>query len=275
MKNNMERQSVSWLDSVAIELHGHRKKLDFIVRSIRDYCNTFNYGPTQVNILEIGCSNGRNISLPLAELGFNVRGIDLHAPSIAWAKAHNTYQNASFVCQDFSTFSKNDKFSVVILSDILEHIENPLNFMHLAVAHLKKNGIVLICIPNGYGPYEIEQRFLRITRLGNLLNLIKLRVKKLNKNFKTKETAYNHDSGHIQFFRMADIYQLACDAGLGIDEKANGALFGGDVTYTLGVLFPFIVKFSLRLADHLPHWMVTTWYFRLIAIEKAHMDLTK
>ena len=123
--------------------------------------------------------------------------------------------------------------------------------------------MILICIPNGYGPYENEQRFLRVTRLDRLLSVLKRGVKALRRNRSENQQAYNYDSGHVQFFRMTDFETLVHEAGLKITDHANGALFGGGITYAFGILMPFIVSPSLRLADWLPASWVTTWYFRL------------
>ncbi len=252
-----------WLGAVPLELHGHRKKLDFFRDSLEAYGGQNNVSRGDISVVEVGCSNGRNISLPLAEAGYNVTGVDIHAPSIEWAEAHNSFSNARFVCRDFAEFSETEFFDVVVLSDILEHVHEPLHIIRLALDHLKPDGMVLVCIPNGYGPYENEQRFLKFTRLDRLVALSKRGIKRLMGRKPEKQNAYNYDSGHVQFFRTADFEQLAADAGLEIEKRANGALFGGGITYALGVFMPFIVKPSLWLADRLPAAWVTTWYFKL------------
>jgi 2-polyprenyl-3-methyl-5-hydroxy-6-metoxy-1,4-benzoquinol methylase len=252
-----------WLAGVPLELHGHRKKLAFFLRSLEAFRTRRGLSLADTRVVEVGCSNGRNIALPLAEQGYRVTGVDIHEPSIAYASAHNLFQNARFLCQDFADFSSNEFFDVVVLSDILEHVEEPLHIIRTAMTHLAPGGMVLVCIPNGYGPYENEQRFLRVTRLNKLIEGVIHWGKRLMQRRMEKQAEYNYDSGHIQFFRIRDFESLATSAGLRIEERANGALFGGGATYYLGLLLPFIVTPSLRLADRLPSRWASTWYFRL------------
>ena len=253
----------TWLKAVPLELHGHRKKLQFFLDSLEAYRRQRSLKPAEVSVVEVGCSNGRNISLPLAEQGYVLTGVDIHEPSIAWAEEHNQFDNARFICQDFALFSGDEMFDVVVLSDILEHVDNPLSIIRLSLEHLKPGGMILVCIPNGYGPYENEQRFLRFTHLDRLIEVVKRRIKILIGRRPEYQVAYNYDSGHVQFFRMRDFEGLTREAGLEISDRANGALFGGSLTYALGILMPFIVSPSLRLANLLPASCVTTWYFRL------------
>ena len=248
-----------WLSSVPLELHGHRKKLDFFIRSIDLYCMLHKLEPLQVSVIEFGCGNGRNISLPIAELGYQVTGVDLHEPSIDYANKINSFNNVRFICQDAAEFSGTEKFHVVVLSDILEHVKNPAALLQLASRVLIDMGMVLICVPNGYGPSELERKFIESTGIDSMLSRLKNHISRL---IGQKRIVYNYDSGHIQFFRMSEILSLIEDAGFYIDEWAKGALFGGGITYPLGKIFPFIVKPSLRLADFLHYYFVSTWYFR-------------
>lgn len=256
-------QKSQWLAAVPLELHGHRKKLAFFLRSLEEFRARNGLGLADTRVVEVGCSNGRNIALPLAEQGYQVTGVDIHEPSIAYASAHNVFPNARFLCQDFADFASDEFFDVVVLSDILEHVEDPLHIIRTATKHLAPGGMVLVCIPNGYGPYENEQRFLRVTRLDRLIEITIRWGKRLMQRRVEKQAEYNYDSGHIQFFRMSDFESLSAAANLRIEELANGALFGGGATYYLGLLMPFIVTPSLWFADRLPSRWVSTWYFRL------------
>ena len=54
-----------------------------------------------------------------------------------------------------------EKFDIVVLSDILEHLEHSENLLNEVKNILSPHGIILISIPNGYGPFEIENFILR------------------------------------------------------------------------------------------------------------------
>jgi len=261
--SNKAIQNKGWFSSVPLELHGHRKKLNYFVKQLDCYQAEHKLIPTDVSVIEVGCSNGKNISLPLSELGYQITGVDIHKPSIDWAKSHNNFKNTEFICQDFNNFDSSKLFDVVILSDILEHVPNPDEILNLAKNNIKKEGMVLVCIPNGYGPYENEQRFLRNTHLDRLVDKLKSFIKYMLGRKTEKQAEYNYDSGHVQFFRQSDLEELVNNVGLFVENRSNGALFGGGLTYSLGIILPFIVKPSLWIADQLPSKFVTTWYFRL------------
>jgi len=248
-----------WYRRIPVELHGHRKKVDFFLRSIERFQRERRLNAADVAILEIGCSNGRNVSLPLAERGYRVTGVDLHEPSIAWASANNPFPNARFLCQDAENFVTQETFDVVILSDILEHVTEPLKLLQLARRLVRESGLLLICIPNGYGPAELERRFIEATGLDRVPKALRAMLHRMSGR---RPVAYNEDSGHIQYFRLRTIQSLIAQAGFVIDECQKGALLGGGFTYPLGRLSPGLVNASLRLANHLPHAVVSTWYFR-------------
>lgn len=249
-----------WYERIPVELHGHRKKVDFFLSALERFRTDRGVSRDAVSILEIGCSNGQNVSLPLAERGFEVTGVDLHAPSIEWANAHNEFSNAQFICEDAAIFATERFFDVIVLSDILEHVTDPLHLLRLAHRLLKEEGMVLICIPNGFGPAEIERKLIEATGMNRLLKAIRNGVNRMRRRI---PAAYNEGSGHVQYFRMGRIESLIRNAGFILQERQKGALFGGDLTYPLGMLSPMLVRASLAWASRLPFWLVSTWYFRL------------
>jgi len=263
LHKNDNHPSLSWYEKVPLELHGHRKKLDFFSKALKKFSSDRGYGPSDVSILEIGCSNGRNVALPLAEKGYQVTGIDLHEPSIFHAKSQGDVFNANFICIDFFDFKSDKLFDVIVLSDILEHVTDPNRVLALSRQYLRQGGIVLVCIPNGYGPYEIEQRFLRIFGIDRLINFVISKLRLVAGRSSERLSDYNYESGHVQFFHFNDFCKLLFKSGFIINQQANGALFGGGFSYYLGFLFPFIVPTSLRFANLLPAKWVSTWYFSL------------
>jgi SAM-dependent methyltransferase len=258
--NEVQSEQYLWYGRIPVELHGHRKKVDFFVRELEKFRASRGCRRDQISILEIGCSNGRNVSLPLAERGYDVTGVDLHEPSIAWANANNSFPNARFICQDAAVFHSERTFDVIVLSDILEHVDEPEQLLALTHQLLGENGMVLVCIPNGFGPGEVERKLVEVTRIDRLLRLLRAGINRLRRR---QRTPYNEDSGHVQYFRMSTLRRLTERCGFVIEESGKGALFGGNLTYPLGMLFPALAAVSLRCANHLPFWMISTWYFRL------------
>jgi len=259
--------SRSFFEAVPIEMHGHRKKLEFFAASLQTLAAERGLRPSDIAILEVGCSNGRNVALPLAELGYDVTGLDVHAPSIAAAKAVNRLPNARFLTTELSELTSDRPFAVVILSDVLEHVRDPEHMLASGLAHLAPDGIVLVSIPNGYGPFEIE-RFLYhkgllapVLLMRNGARWVKRRVFGRGLEPLPPLPAYNWESGHVQFFTTRSFRALLAGAGLRIRRHGNGCLFGGEVTSYLHAYWPAMTPRSLEAADHLPGALVSTWYF--------------
>lgn len=263
-----------YLDSLAESMHAHRKKTVFFVERLRAYARERGVEPSQVNVLELGCGNGRIVSLPVAEQGFEVLGVDVHEPSVDSAREYGVLPNASFVVASVEEFVADRRFHAVILSDVLEHVDDPGALLRKSAAVLVDGGMVLVSVPNGHGPYELEQRFARTragraaVRLSRGVLVAGARAKRKVKGLpwpppdaEDDRPAYNDESGHVQFFRMADLEQLFEQAGLTVTATRNGAFVGGDVTYALFEAVPKLIPLSLRLADALPARMAGTWYF--------------
>lgn len=103
------------------------------------------------HVLEIGCGNGSLTKLiaPKVKNG-SITALDISSESIATAK-HNLsgYRNIQFVISDVSDFSPSQKFDVVVLSDVLEHIREEYHedlFKKIGEC-LSDDGFVFINIP--------------------------------------------------------------------------------------------------------------------------------
>lgn len=269
-KNTLQHMEISeqgvgafrpqYFDVIPVELHGHRKKLEFIWSSIERFRFETKLPLNAVRILEVGCSNGLNVSIPLARCGYQITGIDLHAESIEYAKKHSIGTTACFLHQNLSEIKNGECFEVIVLSDVLEHVEDPAEICSMAISHLVPDGVVLISIPNGFGPYELEQRFIRAAHLDLLIDFAR---KVLNRLLGRQVIgpAYNLDSGHIQFFHLKDFLSLLNRVGLVVQKRKNGALFGGALTCGVGNRIPFCAAGSLKLANWIPSRWASTWYF--------------
>lgn len=91
------------------------------------------------NVLDLGCNLGE-ISNKIAEFSNRVVGVDYDNNLITIAKTKFNKPNLNFICTDaFSYLEKTtEKFDVIILSHILEHIENPELFLKKCIPYTKK-----------------------------------------------------------------------------------------------------------------------------------------
>lgn len=106
-------------------------------------------------ILEIGCGYGRYTSLIVHQMQYtNVVGVDISEEQIEYARNHYNLQNV-FVEDALAYMQRtNQKYDVVILMDVLEHLElnyavSLLNAVHSA---LSQEGKLIIQVPNGISP---------------------------------------------------------------------------------------------------------------------------
>ncbi|MEM1574268.1 MAG: class I SAM-dependent methyltransferase [Candidatus Methanomethylicaceae archaeon] len=93
--------------------------------------------------LDVGCSYGY-ISRFLQHLGYTVVGIDLSFLALRKASrkimvVHNDAQYAPF---------KQHAFDLIILFDIIEHVERPLKLIYNSLNMLNDNGVCLISTPH-------------------------------------------------------------------------------------------------------------------------------
>jgi SAM-dependent methyltransferase len=261
-----------FLASLPEFMHGHRKKALFFLACLQEHARAHGRQPNETSVLDLGCGNGLVVSLPLAEAGFDITGVDVHAPSIESARAANPLPNARFECADVIDFQRDERFDAVILSDVLEHVDEPGRLLDNALAHLHADGLVLISIPNGYGPYEIEQFLIRIGLLKPVLAVTRATVEaavRLKRRLRHEpwpppvspdRPAYNAECGHAQFFTLGRLRSLLHDRELELARFQNGAWFGGDLTYFAFYFMPTLVPLSLWVADRLPARVVSTWY---------------
>jgi 2-polyprenyl-3-methyl-5-hydroxy-6-metoxy-1,4-benzoquinol methylase len=100
------------------------------------------------SVLDIGCGHGSNASV-LADLGAKVRAIDIDRERIETAKKYNSHINIRFSCTDLSSLA-GQKFDVITLFDVLEHVNSCEAIIDQAAALLEKDGILYIEITPYY-----------------------------------------------------------------------------------------------------------------------------
>lgn len=130
-------------------LHAFNKvRVPYIIKCINGYFNLNNNFNT-LNILDIGCGGGL-ITEELAKLNANVTGIDTSANAIKVAVNHaeNTKLNINYVHTNVENFTPNTQFNVVLLMEVLEHVENIDTFLHVIFKLVKEDGIIMFSTIN-------------------------------------------------------------------------------------------------------------------------------
>lgn len=103
-----------------------------------------------LNILDIGCGGGL-LCEPLARLGAKVVGLDASRRNIEVAKIHAKKSNISIDYRAASLESlalTNEKFDIVLNMEVIEHAENPKDFILNATKTLSPEGILFVATLN-------------------------------------------------------------------------------------------------------------------------------
>ena len=116
------------------------------------------------NILDIGCSQGI-LPILLGRKGLIVTGIDNDEESINYAKDMLSKENddvkykVKFICDDFLEYDFGDKkFAVIVMGEVLEHLDEPLVFLKKASSLLMPEGKFIVSVPFGINRHPDHKR---------------------------------------------------------------------------------------------------------------------
>jgi len=121
-------------------------------------------------ILDIGCADGLMVK-ELSKYFKHITAIDGSEELINRAKQFNL-KNVDFIYTLFEEFESKIKFDSIILSDILEHVNDPISLLNMAKKWVKDNGVIVILCPNANSIHR---------NIGVLAGMIK-DIYKLNKS---------------------------------------------------------------------------------------------
>ncbi len=200
---------------------------------------------TGLKILDVGCGYGQN-GEEMIKRGNTVFGIDILPVAIEKAKSRLTYAAVA----DFSRPEnipeeiKREKFDMVVFSDILEHVYDPMCLIRNAIPMMKENAILLVSVPN----------------IANWLNRLKL-------FFGHWEYTVSGvmDRTHIRFFTLKSIKQLIQASGFDvINVSATPYFLRAFGVQIRNVLFPDSRDCQPSAPDVLAHSPYYKFYLKYI-----------
>lgn len=102
--------------------------------------------PAESLIWEVGCGQGY-LTYALRKAGFNSVGLDISETAVALAQRR--YGNFYF-CEEARDYLMRTKRrpSLIVLSEVIEHIPDPIAFVLELVSYLQPNGAIIITTPN-------------------------------------------------------------------------------------------------------------------------------
>lgn len=98
------------------------------------------------NILEIGSGLGY-LTYSLIKANYDVTGLDISDTAV---KLANENFGNFYICADLFKYAElnPESFDIVILTEVIEHIDNPLDFITSIIKILRPDGKVIITTPN-------------------------------------------------------------------------------------------------------------------------------
>ena len=100
----------------------------------------------QDTVLDIGCGNGF-LTYDVAKKAKSVTAIDLNEDNIEFAKRNFNKDNIKYICMDAAQLNCEEEFDTVIMSNVLEHIDNRYDFL-LKIKKLANRFLIRVPVLN-------------------------------------------------------------------------------------------------------------------------------
>jgi SAM-dependent methyltransferase len=100
----------------------------------------------KADILEVGAGFGY-LTYALHSAGYNAMGLDISEESINRAIQ---YLGNYYICEDVFQYAEThpESADIIILTEVIEHVENPMEFICSLAKLLKKGGHIILTTPN-------------------------------------------------------------------------------------------------------------------------------
>ncbi len=158
--------------------------------------------PQNASVLDLGCGRGTVAAAIAQHANARVLGMDLNPKSIAFAVERYSNPNLRFMVGDvFCDLPENELFDVIVLSSVLEHLENRIEFLQDLAKKFAPQKI-LIRVPT------FEQHYFKAIKrgLGLFAYVDRGHVLEYSPEIFAGEMAAAHlDIAHIEF-RWGDIW---------------------------------------------------------------------
>ena len=101
------------------------------------------------SLLDVGCGVG-NLCRAVSDRATKVVGLDGSPTRIDIARQGTSDENVEYVAELFEDFQPDQTFDTVVLNNVLEHVDNPVDLLKRVAHWLAPRGITIITVPNAY-----------------------------------------------------------------------------------------------------------------------------
>lgn len=261
------------LSQIPETLFAHRNRARFILNEVNQHQTMLG---RKVEVLDVGCGTGNMISVWVARIGATVLGIDIHQPSIDLANSRHSLSNLRFrVATAEDILVERHKYDVIICSEVLEHLYEPLDLLIVLRKLIRPDGIVIMTVPNGWGPKEFEESILSIFhKVKSSFHRVFMQrhtgdgqpVSSTNR-IEMLDTL-NAECGHVNFFTKTMIKRLTERAGFQIQKHENRRFLSGTISNRVVGNNQGFIEWNVRIAGRIPHWLASSWMFVLKPISQ-------
>lgn len=144
-----------------------------------DIFNRMGTSPADINIIEIGCGSG-GILLALKEWGANsVRGYDIDSHRVNYGKnCISEIEVGDALALDPEVYKK---YNFILLSNVLEHLSSPVDFLNALASQIEPNNIkIIIDVPNLEYSYAYSNiSFQKFMHIGHLWYFNSINIQRL------------------------------------------------------------------------------------------------
>lgn len=139
---NFAKDSAHWWDENGPHGILHRLnpvRMEYLISQIGDV--------KEKSILDVGCGGGL-VCENFARLGANITGIDADAQAIEVAIDHAEKNKLDITYKNQAIEEESGKYHIVLALEIIEHVDNPAQFITECATRVKKGGQLIVSTLN-------------------------------------------------------------------------------------------------------------------------------
>jgi SAM-dependent methyltransferase len=194
-------------------------------------------------LLDIGCSFGAFLEMA-RQRGWEVAGVELSKKASSYARQERQLDVFNGTL-DQANYADN-RFTVVTLWDVIEHLDRPLDILQEVYRVLAPNGVVVI--------FTINQK--------SLMNRIGHGIYKLSYGKIISPLALLYDIHHNFFFDHSTLVNLLRKVGLG--ERVEIDWMDANINRWQSIPIPLMLAFGSKCVDVMSH--ITGGQYRMVLL---------